>query len=254
MNAVSDPELIISDEAGARQWIAALPDVSRGTFDQLDRLAVLTAAESEKQNLVAASTLGPAFWCRHILDSAQLLRFAPQYGTTSTTQSATSSPTTSGGSWIDLGSGAGFPGIVVAIVAPCWAVTLVESRSLRCEFLARAVDDLGLSDRVTVRHCSVESLETRAHDVISARAFAPLERLLRVSAHLAGDKTRWLLPKGRNAAIELSTLAPLWQTAFEVQPSITDGESQILVGRGRIVPRPKQRKPKRRPNGTFKGK
>jgi 16S rRNA (guanine527-N7)-methyltransferase len=213
----------IVDEEASRAWLGALPGVSRETIEQLERFAALTHAASAEQNLVAASTLGPAFWARHIVDSAQLLPLVPD------------SLARSGGKWVDLGSGAGMPGLVIAILSPQWHVTLVESRRLRCAHLAHMVDALALSSRVTVCHARVETLKPRRFDVISARAFAPLDRLLATARHLAGPNTRWLLPKGRNAALELSTLPPAWQRCFELAPSLTDPASAILVGTGAMT-------------------
>jgi 16S rRNA (guanine527-N7)-methyltransferase len=207
---------IISSESAARDWLAALPGVSRETIDQLERFAALLAEENARQNLVAASTLGETFWSRHIVDSAQLVALAPSKG----------------GTWIDLGSGPGLPGLVVALLAPQWRVTLVESRRLRCDFLNSAIAALGLADRTKVIHDRVEALPPFASDVISARAFAPLPRLITTARHLANKSTIWLLPKGKNAVNELSTLPGPWQTMFHVKPSLTDSDAQILIGQG----------------------
>ncbi len=207
---------IIASESAARDWLAALPSVSRETIDQLERFAALLTEENARQNLVAASTLGETFWSRHIVDSAQLVALAPSKG----------------GTWIDLGSGPGLPGLVVALLTPQWRVTLVESRRLRCDFLSSAIAALGLTDRVKVIHDRVEALPPFASDVISARAFAPLPRLITTARHLANKSTIWLLPKGKNAVNELSTLPGPWQTMFHVKPSLTDSDAQILIGQG----------------------
>ncbi len=207
---------IISSESAAREWLAVLPGVSRETIEQLERFAALLTEENARQNLVAASTLGEGFWSRHIVDSAQLVALAP----------------TNGGTWVDLGSGAGLPGLVIAILAPQWRVTLVESRRLRCDFLNSAIAALGLAQRTKVVHDRVEALPPLPSDVISARAFAPLPRLIMTARHLANKSTIWLLPKGKNAVNELSTLSAPWQTMFHVKPSLTDSEARILVGEG----------------------
>lgn len=206
----------ILDAEGARTWIGALPGVSRETLEQLEAFAALTEAANTRQNLVAASTLGGAFWSRHILDSAQLLPLAPA----------------TGGRWVDLGSGAGLPGLVIAIIARHWHVTLVESRHLRCAHLRALVEQLGLASRVDVLETRAEALRDGPYDVISARAFAPLPRLLVLAQHLAGPMTSWLLPKGRSAGLELSSIAPAWQRRFEMVPSLTAEDAYILVGRG----------------------
>ena len=207
---------LLADEADARAWIATLPGVSRETLERLDAFAALLTEENARQNLVAASTLGPALWGRHIADSAQLLPLAP----------------TIGGRWADLGSGPGLPGLVIAILAPHWHMTLVESRRLRCDFLRTAVAKLGLDAQVTVAQQRVEAHREGRYDVISARAFAPLPALLATATHLSRQSTIWLLPKGKNAVNELSTLPQAWQKLFHVEPSRTDSDARILVGSG----------------------
>src|ERR1041384_6012556 len=114
------------DEAEARAWVAREYDVSRETMARLDRFAALLREENERQNLVSRTSLD-RLWLRHIADSAQLLRFAP-------------SPTAS---WVDLGTGAGFPGLVVALLHR-GPVTLVEERRLRADFLRRAAESLAV--------------------------------------------------------------------------------------------------------------
>lgn len=207
---------LLTDEADARDWIATLPGVSRETMDRLEAFAALLTEENARQNLVAASTLGHALWCRHIADSAQLLPLAPS----------------AGGRWVDLGSGPGLPGLVIAILAPQWKMTLVESRRLRCDFLRTAVVKLGLDTQVTVAQQRVEAHREGRYNVISARAFAPLATLLATATHLSQKSTVWLLPKGKNAVNELSTLPQAWQKLFHVEPSRTDSDARILVGSG----------------------
>jgi len=172
---------------------------------------------NKSQNLIAASTAGEGLWLRHIADSAQLVTFLPN--------------AEAAGRWIDLGSGPGLPGLIIALLLPGWTIRLVESRRLRCDFLREAVVQIGLTN-VEIIERRVEQLESSGHDVISARAFAPLPKLLTASRHLARKNTLWLLPKGRNAVNELSSIAPAWQGLFHVEPSLTDAEAQILVGQG----------------------
>lgn len=206
----------LTSEEEARAYLCALPGVPRETLPQLELFARLLAEENARQNLVAQATLGPALWVRHIADSAQLLRLAPDKART----------------WVDLGSGPGLPGLVIAILAPSLEVTLVESRRLRCGFLRDAVATLGMGDRVRVCEQRVETLPAHAYDVISARAFAPLPRLLDSARHLSGPGTIWLLPKGKNAVNELSALPHACQNMFHVEHSLTDPEARILVGNG----------------------
>jgi len=186
-------------------------DVSRETFEKLDAYAALLREESRRQNLISTSTLDH-LWERHILDSAQLVRFEPHRRA----------------SWVDIGSGAGLPGIVIAclVVGP---VTMVEPRRLRAEFLHRVCESLGLSATV------LPGRSERAggkYDVITARAVANLAKLLEISAHLSTRKTTWVLPKGRSAEHELAEAQQAWQGAFHVERSVTDSESRIVVVTG----------------------
>jgi 16S rRNA (guanine527-N7)-methyltransferase len=125
------------------------------------------------------------------------------------------------------------PGLVVAILSD-FEVHLVESRRLRCAFLRATVDALGLARRVHIHESRLETLPTRPAAVISARAFAPLPRLVALSTRFSTEKTRWILPKGRNAAKELALLPAAWQRLFHVEQSLTDADSEILVGAGRV--------------------
>ena len=213
--------IILDDAAKARAWIEALPGVSRETMERLELFGELLGKANLTQNLVAASTLqDDMLWTRHFADSAQLIPLVPPR------------PEDVRGTWVDLGSGPGLPGLVVAILAPEWDMTLVESRRLRCDFLRECVDALELGDRVSVEQNTVERFSPGAFDVISARAFAPLQRLIVVSRHLAAKNSIWLLPKGKNAQTELSTLSPTWQTACVLQPSLTDENARIIVAHG----------------------
>jgi 16S rRNA (guanine527-N7)-methyltransferase len=185
--------------------------VSREAFGRIGRYVERLRAESNRQNLVSASTLDD-LWSRHVLDSAQLVRFEPW----------------DGASWADVGSGAGLPGIVIACLVD-GPVTLIEPRRLRAEFLRAVVDDLGL--KAIVEGAKVESVGGQ-FDVITARAVAPLPVLLERSRHLSTRKTVWALPKGRNAISELAEARRAWQGAFHVERSVTDADSWIVVGTG----------------------
>ncbi len=134
-----------------------------------------------------------------------------------------------GASWVDLGTGAGFPGLIVAVLHD-GPVTLVEERRLRVAFLRQAAEALGV--RVEILHAKAERLAARPFDVISARAFAPLEKLLSLGTAFSTQKSLWLLPKGRNASAELAALDPSWQGEFRLEPSVTDAEARIIVARG----------------------
>jgi 16S rRNA (guanine527-N7)-methyltransferase len=189
---------------------AAARPVSRETLGLLEAFVERLKAASQTQNLVAASTLDQV-WERHVLDSAQLVRFEPR----------------AGASWVDIGSGAGFPGIVIAALAQ-GPMTLIEPRRLRAAFLQETVDALGLSGRVSVLPSKVENVGGR-FDVITARAVAPLGRLLGLANHLAHSGTIWALPKGKNAKSELAEAQRSWQCGARSEASCTDPEANILV-------------------------
>jgi 16S rRNA (guanine527-N7)-methyltransferase len=190
---------------------AADRPVSRETFEKLEIYVEQLKAENQRQNLVSASSLD-AIWQRHIFDSAQLVRFEPRRGA----------------SWVDIGSGAGLPGIVIACMTE-GPMTLVEPRRLRAEFLRETVGALSLN--ATVACAKVESIRGQ-FDAITARAVAPLDRLLGLAEHLSTGKSVWILPKGRSAQSELAEAQRAWQGVFHVEQSVTDADSQIVVGTG----------------------
>lgn len=188
---------------------AAQRNVSRETFEKLEAYVALLSAEAERQNLISASTIG-GLWERHIIDSAQLVRFEPREGA----------------SWVDIGSGAGLPGVVIACLVE-GPVTLVEPRRLRADFLHRVCDALRINASVLVG--KAERAEGK-YDVITARALAKLPQTLKISAHLSTRKTVWALPKGRSALEELAETKQSWQGTFHVEQSVTDVDSFIVVG------------------------
>jgi 16S rRNA (guanine527-N7)-methyltransferase len=191
--------------------LAAARDVSRETMDRLSAYEAMLRRESERQNLIARSTLSQ-LWERHLVDSAQLVRFEPH----------------GGAAWADVGSGAGLPGIVIACLV-AGPVTLIEPRRLRADFLHSVVESLGLNAKVV--QAKAERAEGK-YDVISARAVARLSDLLKISAHLSTRKTVWALPKGRTACAELVEAQQAWQGAFHVEQSVTDPKSRIIVATG----------------------
>jgi 16S rRNA (guanine527-N7)-methyltransferase len=193
--------------------LACLParlraDVSRGTFEILERFAELLVEENRRQNLIAPNSVGE-LWDRHILDGAQLLGVAERAG-----------------SWLDIGSGPGLPGLVIAILGGR-PMTLNELRKLRAEFLRRTVADLGVPD-VKIAECKVERLAGK-FDFITARAVAPLDKLLGMAWHLAHSETKWVLPKGERAQSELDEARKAWQGSFRLVPSRTHPASAIVV-------------------------
>ena len=182
-------------------------------FSQVETLVDLLAKENERQNLVSRETLSQV-WARHVVDSLQL---SPFLGETSS-------------SGIDLGSGAGFPGLVLAIARPEIKFDLVDSRRLRVEWLTSAIAALQLRNCRAIQS-KVERWEGQ-YDVITARAFAPLERLVAVSEHLAHGSSLWVLPKGKNGTSELAKLKRP-DMMFHVEQSESSSESSILIGRYR---------------------
>ena len=202
-------------EDQAREWLRANFDVSDEKWDRLETFVEFLRREAASQNLIAASTLG-CIWSRHVVDSAQLLKLLPD-------------GLEDNASWIDLGSGAGFPGIVAAILSD-YQLTLVESRNRRIDYLQRTIEMLDMESRITLAGVSLERLETAPFSIISARAFAPLPRLFELAARFSTDKTNWLLPKGRNAVKEWEEVQSVWAGNFRIEPSVTDADSGILVG------------------------
>jgi 16S rRNA (guanine527-N7)-methyltransferase len=207
---------MIVDEGSARGWLGGLPECDAAALDRLERLVALLGEENTRQNLVSAASLAEV-WRRHIVDSAQLLKNVPR-GTLP---------------WLDLGTGAGFPGLVIAALRPQCEVLMVESRARRIEWLERARVALGL-DRARVIGTRLELVESQIVGTISARAFAPLPKLLELAGRFADGNTVWVLPKGRSAAEELAALQG-YPHMFHVEQSVTDAESGIVVGtlRGR---------------------
>lgn len=205
---------MLHNEAEAREFVSA-----RCSADAMAGLELLVAGlrqENMVQNLVAASTLESA-WLRHIADAAQLLDHVSREAAR----------------WLDLGSGAGFPGLVIAAMQPEREVFLVESRNLRIQWLERMVAAIKLP-KCRVLGREVRRVDTIEAGVISARAFAPLPRLIEVSARFSTNATEWVLPKGRSAAQDIAKLPAPLRKRFHVQQSLTDPEAGIVVARGRM--------------------
>lgn len=162
------------------------------------------------QNLISRAGTG-SVWGRHIVDSLQLL------------------PLAQGGLWLDIGSGAGLPGMVIAIARPA-PMTLLEPRAKRADFLRGVVERLGLG-HVTVVQSRAETADSVSANVISARAVASLPTLFAAGARHAAPDCVWLLPKGRGAAEELAAARRTWQGEFRLIPSLTDPEAHIVMAR-----------------------
>jgi 16S rRNA (guanine527-N7)-methyltransferase len=182
--------------------------VSRETLARLRAYAELLTEWSHRINLVAASTLTDP-WRRHFLDSAQLFPHLPP-GTQNL---------------IDLGSGAGFPGLVLAILGVP-SVELIEADARKCAFLREAARVAAAP--VEIRNSRIDSLPPRPVDVVTARACAPLDRLLPWAERFIGPGTVCLFPKGEQAGQELAAVAPAWEFDVTRHASRTDPRGVVL--------------------------
>jgi len=191
-------------------------DVSRETMERLSTFSDLVTKWTQRINLISSASTAD-IWTRHIVDSAQLFPLAGPFR-----------------HWLDVGSGGGFPGIVIAILAaeksPVSKVTLVESDQRKATFLRTASREIGLAANVLTDR--IESIPSLDADVFSARALGSLDSLLgHAHLHLTPGGIA-LLPKGRNANAEIAAAQANW--AFELArcPSITDPEAAILRIKG----------------------
>jgi 16S rRNA (guanine527-N7)-methyltransferase len=184
--------------------------VERERLADAERFRTLLAQANQHMNLVGESTLVD-FWSRHFLDSAQLLAFAPGAKT-----------------WADLGSGAGLPGLVLAILlkgTPGVRIHLVESVGKRCRFLTEVVGALDLPAKV--HHARAENLVLDV-EVVTARACAPLGRLLGFAKPSLKQRTKGLFLKGETVDSEVAEARKSWRFAAEVHPSLSDLRGRVL--------------------------
>jgi 16S rRNA (guanine527-N7)-methyltransferase len=187
--------------------------------DAIVRLAIYAdrlLAENRQQNVIARST-EPQVWSRHLLDALQLTAFARPEDR----------------SWLDIGSGPGLPGIVLAI-AGRWQVTLVEPRRRRVDFLQRVIDELQL-DNATVLATTGEKV-TGHFDLVTARAVASIDALFAMTGRCADERTRFILPKGRSAQSDVDAARSHWHGVFHVEQSSTDPSAGIVLA-DRVRPR-----------------
>jgi 16S rRNA (guanine527-N7)-methyltransferase len=191
------------------EGFAAATGVSRETLARLEAYAALLLAWSARINLIGRATLGD-IWRRHFLDSAQLLPLVPA-GTLSV---------------VDLGSGAGFPGLVLAILGVP-GVELIEADSRKAAFLREAARVTGAA--VTIRGCRIEAVPSHAVDVVTARACAPLDRLLTLGERFIGPRTSCLFLKGERVEEELTTADKAWTMTTSRHPSRADPGGSVLL-------------------------
>jgi 16S rRNA (guanine527-N7)-methyltransferase len=214
-NAGQTPGQAASDGLAADKRAAlALVAVSRETEARLDRYVALLLEWQAKTNLVAPSTLS-SIWSRHIVDSLQLLDIAP-----------------TGRTWIDLGSGGGFPGIVLAAALaglPGAHVHLVERNAKKAAFLREALRVTGGQGTVHLAEIEkfVDSNPPKA-DYITARALAPLNVLLGLSAPLIDRGAKALFLKGQDVEAELTEATKYWTVEVRLHPSRTNMESRVV--------------------------
>lgn len=177
---------------------------------KLERYAELVRKWNPAINLIARATL-PDLENRHIRDSLQLAQLVP--------------PTRD--DWIDIGSGGGLPGIVVAISRPEVTIRLIDSDNRKVAFLRNAIRELSLQN-CSAESARIEDLRPAHAGIVSARALAPLDRLMPyLDRHLAKDGTAWLM-KGRNWQVELDQAYKDWRFQVQAHPSSTQGEAAIL--------------------------
>lgn len=187
---------------------AELVPVSRETLSRLETYAALLTRWSERINLVGRHTIAD-LWRRHMLDSAQLQPLLPEGAR----------------SLLDLGSGAGFPGLVLAILgAP--GVELVEADSRKAAFLREAARVAEVP--VTIRACRIAVVPPHAVAVVSARALAPLDRLLDLARPFLGPDTVCLFLKGERVEQELTVARKSWTMSVSLHQSIADPRGVVL--------------------------
>ncbi|GLK68858.1 hypothetical protein GCM10008179_24960 [Hansschlegelia plantiphila] len=197
-----------ADRAAARKVI----NVSRETLARLDQLVFMLDRWQATMNLVAPASL-PFVWTRHVADSFQLLALAP----------------TKPDVWVDLGSGAGFPGLVVAAALPGTSVHLVESNVKKAAFLREASRAMGVGAVIhAARADAVVGKAIETADIVSARALSSLSELLGHASPLLKTGAVGLFPKGREVEAELTAARECWRFNASLHPSLTDAEARIV--------------------------
>jgi len=219
-------------------------NVSRETLQRLETYAALLGKWQAKINLVGPATL-PDLWRRHFLDSAQLIPFLnplPRDGgglgrgqpAHEREEPSLASPTPAlpqiggGGTLVDLGSGAGFPGLVLAIMTEA-KVHLIDSDQRKCAFLRQVALDCGVLDRMTIHAKRIDQVTGINAGVVTARACAPLDELLGLAAPLLGEGGRCLFLKGAQVEEELTAAERHWTMRLERRASVSDPAGNILI-------------------------
>jgi 16S rRNA (guanine527-N7)-methyltransferase len=207
-DAPAPPEAVIAVQDAAQ--FQTLTGASDAQMADLERFRAMLEAGNAVMNLVGPATL-PDFWNRHAWDSAQLLRLAPDALT-----------------WADLGAGAGFPGLVLAILlkeTPGARIHLVESMAKRCRFLDQVVRELALP--AEIHNARAEDLSLSV-DIVTARACAPMVRLLGYARPYLKRGARGLFLKGQDVVTELNEASTSWTIKARLIPSLSDARGQIV--------------------------
>jgi len=221
MSDAAPPEVAPPAEPMTAERFAKLSGATPAQMADLERFRVMLAEKNEVMNLVGPASL-PDFWSRHAWDSAQLLKLAPEAR-----------------AWADLGAGAGLPGLVLSIFGKGvvgFHVDLVESMTKRCKFLSEVVAELELP--ATVHNARAENLDLTV-EIVTARACAPLHRLLRYAQPYLQSGATGLFLKGQDVVSEMREAARYWEYEADVVPSKSDGRGRIVrvrrLGRARKV-------------------
>lgn len=211
MSRSDQPPDFSADRARAKKLV----NVSRETMERLDRFVGVLLRWQQHTNLIAASTV-KELWTRHIADSLQLIALAPKARV-----------------WVDLGSGAGFPGLAIACALadkPGAKVHLVESKAKKCAFLREAAEAAGVPAMV---HCQrIEDFAVHfpeRPDVVTARALKPLLELLNLAYPLLKTGAQGLFLKGQDVEAELTQASKCWTIQATLVPSRTDARGRIVV-------------------------
>jgi 16S rRNA (guanine527-N7)-methyltransferase len=221
MSDAAPPEIAAASGLMDAEGFARLSGATADQMADLERFRMLLAERNEVMNLVGPASL-PDFWSRHAWDSAQLLKLAPDAR-----------------AWADLGAGAGLPGLVLAILGKGvvgFHVDLVESMTTRCRFLSEVVEALRLP--ATVHNARAEDLDLTV-EIVTARACAPLHRLLRYAQPYLTAGATGLFLKGQDVVSEMREAARYWEYDADVVPSKSDSRGRIVrvkrLGRARKV-------------------
>jgi 16S rRNA (guanine527-N7)-methyltransferase len=210
----------ITIDTSGREQALAMFDVSRETAARLDRFVALLLAWQHRTNLISHSTIS-SLWTRHVADSLQLLPLAPNR--------LDAKPPV----WLDLGSGGGFPGIVIACAladVPGARVHLVESNLKKAVFLREAIRETAAPGVVHAVRIETLGAPLRPEaDCVTARALAPLPTLFTLIAPFLEKGAKALLPKGQDLDIELTEATKYWNITAEQVASKTDPTGRILI-------------------------